>query len=418
MKFLQGSPKILLPNDVYKKAKVGESLILACDATGFPQVNSMTRLFFSSFQIFLLSQPQISWNKNDKHIHDGTTLTLENVKLLDSSPYICNAANEVGTSQKVFYVTVVESPQIFSNFNNVTLFTNQSKEVECQARGTPDPETYWTFDGVKINAGSKIIFKSSMPPGDYVCVAENSEGKNEKTLHFTAINKPSILHNYEEIKVENKLREGDDLELLCPFENFNEISWKFNNSTIDNFAYQIKENQLTLQKVDRFINGEWKCFVSNSAGSDSFSFKVTVLASPIIHASWNLNSRVSDFLFTESDIDERIFKVGEKLALNCTAQGFPKPKVSWKKATDVIAEGEFLEIENLQFHHSDIYTCGAENDQGTVKKFFKIDVVSAPYIEDDLEVQRNYQKAIGDSVTLRCRIGGNPLPNVFWFKDK
>lgn len=346
-------------------------------------------------------------------------MTLNNLKLQDSSPYICNAANEVGTSQKVFYVTVVEAPQITStNFNNITIFTNQTTEVECNASGTPQPEVYWTFDDVKIKAGSRMTFESSMTSGHYSCVAESSEGKVEETLYFTAINKPSLLRNFEETKTDHKLREGDDLELFCPFENFIKISWKFNNSTIENFSHQISDNKLKLQKVDRFFNGEWRCFVSNSAGSDSYTFQVTVLASPIIHASWNLNNRVSDFLFTESDIDERTFKVGEKLALNCTAQGFPKPKVSWKKATDLIAEGENLVIENLQFFHSDIYTCGAENDQGIVKKFFKIDVVSPPYIEDDLDVQRNYQKAIGDSLTLRCRIGGNPLPNIFWFKDR
>lgn len=300
----------------------------------------------------------------------------------------------------------------------MTLFTNQTKEVECEANGTPELRIFWTFDDVKVKLGSKITFESSMESGRYSCVVENSEGKTEESLHFMAINKPSLLHNYEEIKTKTKLREGDDLELFCPFENFNEISWKFNNSTIDNFSHQISENKLKVLRVDRLINGDLSCFVSNLAGSNSFTFKVTVLASPVIHASWNLNNRASEFLFTESDIDERTFKIGEKLALNCTAEGFPKPIVSWKKATDIIAQGEFLEIENLQFHHADIYTCGAENDQGTVKKFFKIDVVSPPYIEDDLEVQRNYQKAIGDSVTLRCRIGGNPLPNIFWFKDK
>ena len=343
---------------------------------------------------------------------------MEDLKVQDSSPYICNAFNEVGSSQKVYYVTIVETPEITSNFNNVSLFTNEVKEVECHVKGTPDPEVFWMFDGTKIKSGSKIKLDSSMQSGDYNCVAENSEGRNEKGFHFTAINKPTLLHDYETVKTDYKLREGDDLELVCPFENFNKIFWRFSDSSIENVPHEIDNNKLLIPKVDRFIDGDWKCVVSNLAGTDSFSFKVTILVSPTIHASWNLNNRVSDFLFTESDIDEKTFKVGETLSLSCTAHGVPKPKVFWKKATDIVGEGEVFTLENLQFHHSDIYTCGAENDQGTVKKFFKIDVVSAPFIETGFDIQKSYQKAIGDSVTLRCRISGNPMPNIFWFKDK
>lgn len=362
-------------------------------------------------------QPYISWTKNEVIILNATTLVLSPLKLQDAGAYICNAINEVGTSQKVFYVSVVESPRIRSSLSNVTLTTNQTEVVKCDVNGTPDPETYWTFDGVKIKAGAQLFLDSSMQTGVYSCVAESSEGKDESSFHFSAINKPELLNNYEELKKEMKLREGDDLELFCPFENFNTISWTFKNRSIDHFTHQQIDNKLILQKINRLVNGEWSCLVSNSAGINSFSFKVTVMASPVIHASWNLNNRVAEFLYTESDIDERTFKVGERLQLNCTAQGFPKPKVFWKKATDTIAEGEILIIDNLQFHDSDIYTCGAENAQGTVKKFFKIDVVSPPVI-DDVDQQKNYQKAIGDSVTLRCNVIGNPKPNIFWFKDK
>lgn len=348
---------------------------------------------------------------------NGTNLSLRQLKLDDSGAYVCAAANEVGSSDKVFYVAVFEPPTIISTFENITLFTNQSKIVQCEASGRPDPETYWTFDSAKITAGRQLAFTSSMHSGAYSCVAENSKGKDESSFFFTAVNKPSIATNYDELKKEIRLREGDGLELLCPFENFNKISWTLNNKTIESISHVLNGNQLRLHKIDRVVSGEWKCFVSNIAGSESFTFNVTVLASPVIQASWNLNNRVSDFLVTESDIDEKTFKVGETLTLNCTAQGFPKPKVLWKKATDVISEGESLVIEHLQFHHSDIYTCSAENDQGVVKKFFKIDVVSPPYI-DDGDIQKSFHKAIGDSVTMRCRVVGNPVPNIFWFKDK
>lgn len=362
-------------------------------------------------------QPVVSWSFNNQQIHQGPDLTLRNLQLENWGGYVCTAVNEVGSAQKVFFVTISEPPKITSTFNNVTVFTNQTHQVKCETNEARDLDIYWTFDEVKVKDGSTLILISSMKSGVYTCVAENAEGKVESSLNFEAINKPSLLKDIEELKREIEVKEGDGLELMCPFENFQSISWNFNSNKIDNFSHSINRNKLTIHKIDRLVGGEWRCDVSNLAGNDSFGINITVLSSPIIQASWNLKNRDSDFLVTESDIDEKTFKVGETLELNCLANGFPKPKVTWKKATDVIAESESLLIENLQYHHSDIYTCSAENDQGTVKKFFKIDVVSAPYHDHD-DIQKNLQKAIGDSVTLRCRIIGNPMPNIFWFKNK
>lgn len=342
---------------------------------------------------------------------------MKHLKIEDSGSYICAASNEAGETQKVFYINVVEPPRIFTPLTNITLYTNHTTNVTCHASGTPDPKIYWTHDGVEVQDGTVLPLSPLMHSGFYSCVAENLEGKAEKSFFFKAINKPSLVAKYDELRKEIKLREADGLELVCPFENFDSISWKFENGTIENYSYDASENKLTLHKIDRLASGEWRCIVSNAAGNDSFAFQVTVLASPVIHASWNLNNRVSDFLVTESDIDEKTFKVGEMLVLNCTAHGFPKPKVIWRKAIDLIGEGESLVIDNLQFHHSDIYTCSAENDQGVVKKFFKVDVVSPPFI-DDVGLQKSFHKTVGDSLILRCRVLGNPIPNIFWFKDK
>lgn len=47
--FLLGMPKILLPNDEYRKSQTGENAELLCDATGFPQVrilHNFKNIFF------------------------------------------------------------------------------------------------------------------------------------------------------------------------------------------------------------------------------------------------------------------------------------------------------------------------------------------------------------------------------------
>lgn len=347
-------------------------------------------------------------------ISNDTSLFIRNVEI--SNVYICNAQNDAGIAQKIFYVNVVSPPTILSKFVNIDIFTNQSKTQECFAEGIPTPNIYWSFNDLKLSDDNILTLNSSMESGRYSCVAENSEGKIEAFLDVQVTNKPKLLTNHDEIKTNLKLREGDQIDLICPYENFNLIFWSLND--VEYLNGDKRDNRLRLEDVDEKMNGRWKCEVINSAGNESFTFDIAVTTSPVVHASWNLNNRVSEFLFTESDIDERYFKVGETLILNCSAKGSPKPKIIWKKATDVIAEGELLVIANLEFHHSDIYTCSAQNENGIVKKFFKIDVISAPFVENDFDIEKQFHKRVGESIIFRCRIEGNPQPTIFWFKDK
>jgi hypothetical protein len=315
----------------------------------------------------------------------------------------------------------VSSPSILSKFVNIDIFTNQSKSQECFAEGIPNPNIYWTFNNLKISNDKILTLNSTMDSGRYFCIAENSEGKSEAFVDVQVMNKPKKLQIFDEIKSNFKLREGDQIDLICPYENFNFIFWYHNDDNVEQLDIQENEkrdNRLKLKDVDERTNGIWKCEVINSAGNESFTFNISVTTSPSVYPSWNLNNRISDFLFTESDIDERFFKIGETLTLNCSARGSPKPKIVWKKATDVIAEGELLVIANLEFHHSDIYTCSAQNENGIVKKFFKIDVISAPFIENDLDIEKQFHKRVGESIIFRCRITANPQPTIFWFKDK
>jgi len=335
----------------------------------------------------------------------------------DFGAFICNAENEVGAAQKVFYVTPFELPRITSRLHNITLLTNQSQSAACKASGTPEPLISWHFDGLEIAKGEMLHLNSSNLSGEYKCTATNSEGYEELSFHFNAINEPTMHSDLMHLKQEVSVRESDDLELVCPFENFDMIRWSFNNNSIINFLHDIVGNKIVLQKMNRFSNGEWTCEASNLAGKASFSYNVSTLASPKIHSRWDINNRIEEFLSKETDIEEKKLKTGDRLELNCSANGNPPPKIHWRKASDVIAEGMTFVIESLQFHHEDIYTCIAENEHGSVKKFFKVEIVSAPHIIDD-NIQKLHQKSIGDSLVLKCKISGNPEPNIFWFKDK
>lgn len=328
-------PKILSPNDEYLEIRIGSNLSLACESVGFPA-------------------PQNYFTKNKIKMSNASSFHLDRVDSHDSGVYHCIAENEVGSAEKVFYVSIVEEPKITSSFENLSLTTNQTKTIECIAVGIPTPRVSWKFED-ESSASSNHVLKvtSTSKSGNYTCSAENSLGVDKKLINIEIINKPTILPAASDLQTSVKIKENDDLELACPFDNFNHISWQLNNKSIIDMEHKLIDRKLIIHNVHGYLHdGMWTCTAVNSAGTASFSYNVTVLASPTILASWNLQEHgISDFLVTESDIDERVFKRGEKLMLNCTSNGLPPPKIVWKKSTDVIGEGEILTIENLQFYH-------------------------------------------------------------------
>lgn len=308
---------------------------LICEAIGFPE-------------------PTIKFIKANKNLANNSKIHLQRINLNNSGIYHCIAKNEIGSAEKLFYVTVVDAPQITSKFNNVTLLTNQTKKVQCFASGNPMPKISWKFeDESQASANEFLDLSSTSKHGKYFCEAINSEGFDKKLLHVEIINKPNILPIAIDLTTSIKIKERDDLELLCPFDNFNHMSWQLNNKSINNLEHKLIDKKLIIYNINGALhNGDWTCIVSNTAGQDSFSYQITVLASPTIYASWNLQERgISDFLITESDIDERVFKHGENLKLNCTSSGSPPPKIIWRKSAVIIGEGEILSITNLQFFH-------------------------------------------------------------------
>jgi hemicentin len=316
------------------EVKKDELLSLSCDSTGYPL-------------------PLIRFVKDNTILsQESTTFLLKHATPNISGALHCIAENKVGTAEKIFYINVVHVPQITSHFGNVTLMSDQTETLVCEAIGIPQPTIRWMHENGDLLSQSEILkLNSSDRQGTVVCEAINSQGKDAKYVRVKIINQPVMLPIASDLQTAQSIRENDDMELLCPFENYNTIAWTFNNQTLDGIEHKAIDKKLIIHNVNRLSGGEWSCLVSNAAGNASYVYNISILASPVIFASWNLNDRVSDFLFTESDIDEKVFKVGEKLILNCTADGSPKPKIQWRKSADVIGEGETLTVENLQFYH-------------------------------------------------------------------
>lgn len=75
--------------------------------------------------------------------------------------------------------------------------------------GYPEPETYWTFKGLKIKDGEELELTSKMESGLYKCVAKSAAGKAEMPFHFKVVAEPTLMKGFEKSGVDEKsLREG------------------------------------------------------------------------------------------------------------------------------------------------------------------------------------------------------------------
>jgi Immunoglobulin domain len=249
-----------------------------------------------------------------------------------------------------------------------------------------------------------------MKSGVYISFAENSEGKAENLLNFKIVAEPNMLDDFDESKESISIREGDDLDLLCPFENFDEISWERNDVLLHD---QTSQN-LKINKINKHFTGKFKCLASNSIGMKSFMYKVDLLTAPTIAV---LDEKISSVVFTSLDVQENMMEIGQTLELSCEVQGNPKPTIQWSKSGIETTQQELLRIENLTSNDAGSYTCTAQNTQGVAKKIVKVEVSSAPFIENGTKMVKE-ERSVGEELTLECKIGGSPKPIFFWTKDQ
>ncbi|XP_011496101.1 PREDICTED: palladin-like [Ceratosolen solmsi marchali] len=125
---------------------------------------------------------------------------------------------------------------------------------------------------------------------------------------------------------------------------------------------------------------------------------------------------------------------GEKFTFECRIVGYPKPEISWHKdGIPIVNNPDYLTkyedsglctlmIEESFAEDTAKFTCKATNAMGTVESEAVLTVK-----ETSPEEQLNppvFVKELSHSVAnenishqLECKVQGNPLPTVQWFKD-
>lgn len=331
-------------------------------------------------------------------------------------------------------VITAESPR------RLVVFPTDDISLKCEARGRPQVQFRWTRDGVHFKPHEEVGVTVHQAPhsgsftitgnnsnfaqrfqGTYRCFASNQLGTamSQETWLMAEGAPKWPKETVKPVEVE----EGESVVLPChppPSAEPLRIYWM--NSKI----LHIKQDE----RVTMGQNGN--LYFANVLTSDNHSdyichahfpgTRTIIQKEPIdlrVKATNSMIDRKPRLLFPTNSSSYLVALQGQPLVLECIAEGFPTPSISWLRlsgsmpADRVIYQNhnKTLQLLNVSEEDDGKYRCLAENSLGTARHDYEVSVEAAPYW---LRKPENELYAPGETARLSCQVHGRPQPQVTW----
>ncbi|XP_060529789.1 cell adhesion molecule Dscam2 isoform X42 [Cylas formicarius] len=355
-------------------------------------------------------------------------LNITGIHTNDGGLYRCVASSKVGSVDHSARVNVYGLPFVRS-MEKQAIVAGGTLIVHCPFAGHPVETVVWERDGrlLPINRKQKVFPNGTLiienverasDQATYVCVAKNSQGYSARgSLEVQVMVAPQIApfdfgtepaHEGQSVQAMCLVSEGD-----LPLQ----ISWQLNDQDFDEFLgitpFKVgkQSSVLVIDSVTYAHAGNYTCRAANRAGETALTSELQVNVPP----RWILEPT------------DKAFAQGSDAAVECKADGFPKPVVTWKKATgvspgdykdfkqndpDIKVEDGTLVINNIQKTNEGYYLCEAVNGIGSGLSAVVFISVQAP---PQFEVKfRNQTSRRGDPAVLQCEAKGEKPIGILW----
>ncbi|XP_043680507.1 Down syndrome cell adhesion molecule-like protein Dscam2 isoform X24 [Vespula pensylvanica] len=404
----------------------GPSMFLKCVASGNPT-------------------PEITWELDGKRLSNTergqvgqyvtvngdvvSHLNISSIHTNDGGLYKCIAASKVGSAEHSARLNVYGLPFI-RHMDKKAIVAGETLRVTCPVAGYPIESIVWERDTrvLPINRKQKVFPNGTLiienvermsDQATYTCVARNAQGYSARgTLEVQVMVAPQIAP----ISFgEEPVNAGDLVSVQCVVTKGDsplEITWTFDGRPINHDRMDVivsdsgkRVKQLTIESVAARHAGEYTCVASNAAGSTSHSAKLDVNVPP----RWILEPT------------DKAFAQGSDARVECKADGFPKPQITWKRAAgdtpgdytdlklsnpDISVEDGTLSINNIQKTNEGYYLCEAVNGIGAgLSAVILISVQAPPHFEIKL---RNQTARRGEPAVLQCEAQGEKPIGILW----
>ncbi|XP_064216064.1 Down syndrome cell adhesion molecule isoform X1 [Tribolium castaneum] len=403
----------------------GNSVFLKCIASGNPT-------------------PEITWELYGRRLSNSernqigqyvtvngdvvSHLNITAIHTNDGGLYRCVASSKVGSADHSARINVYGLPFVRS-MEKQAIVAGGTLIVHCPFAGHPVDSVVWERDGrqLPINRKQKVFINGTLiienverasDQATYDCVAKNSQGYSARgSLEVQVMVLPHIspfsfgdtpVHSGQTAQVTCLVSEGD-LPLT--------ITWSFQGGLLDSNSGVIttmigkKASSLLIDSVSEVQSGNYTCTARNRAGSSDYTASLDVYVPP----RWILEPT------------DKAFAQGSDAAVECKADGFPRPVVTWKRATgvspgdykdfkpnnpDIKVEDGTLTINNIQKTNEGYYLCEAVNGIGSgLSAVIQISVQAPPQFDIKL---RNQTSRRGDPAVLQCEAKGEKPIGILW----
>lgn len=168
---------------------------------------------------------------------------------------------------------------------------------------------------------------------------------------------------------------------------------------------------------------EYNSQITNIEFSDAavYQCQVTVSTTYKDFKSVDLLIRYPPKIDRAVEVTPKVATLGGTAELKCIADGYPKPSISWTRATGGFLpagghyyNGTVLKINEVSVQDRGIYYCHAHNIMGQAKRTVNFEVEFAPKIS----VPRpRVAQALRYDTELECKVESFPAAQISWYKD-
>ncbi|XP_051153621.1 cell adhesion molecule Dscam2 isoform X46 [Leptopilina boulardi] len=405
----------------------GPSVFLKCVASGNPT-------------------PEITWELDGKRLSNTdrlqvgqyvtvngdvvSNLNISSIHTNDGGLYKCIAASKVGAAEHSARLNVYGLPFI-RHMDKKAIVAGETLRVTCPVAGYPIESIVWERDTrvLPINRKQKVFPNGTLiienverqsDQATYTCVARNAQGYSARgMLEVQVMVAPQITP----FSIgDGPANWGDQTSVICSVIKGDrpiEITWSLNGKEITleshpDISISRTGPMISLLSIDSVTArhaGEYSCMASNLVGFVSRSAELTVNVPP----RWILEPT------------DKAFAQGSDARVECKADGFPKPQVTWKRAAgdtpgdytdlklnnpDISVEDGTLSINNIQKTNEGYYLCEAVNGIGSgLSAVILISVQAPPHFEIKL---RNQTARRGEPAVLQCEAQGEKPIGILW----
>ncbi|XP_039227474.1 Down syndrome cell adhesion molecule-like protein Dscam2 isoform X10 [Drosophila yakuba] len=387
--------------------------------------------------------PEISWELDGKKIANNdryqvgqyvtvngdvvSYLNITSVHANDGGLYKCIAKSKVGVAEHSAKLNVYGLPYI-RQMEKKAIVAGETLIVTCPVAGYPIDSIVWERDNraLPINRKQKVFPNGTLiienvernsDQATYTCVAKNQEGYSARgslEVQVMALPKISPFSFGEE-----SMSYGEFVNVQCTISGGDlpvNITWTLNNKPFEDYLEILttkrgkRINELTIEAVSAKHAGNYACIAENKAGVVNHTAELKVNVPP----RWILEPT------------DKAFAQGSDAKVECKADGFPKPQVTWKKAVgdtpgeykdlkksdNIRVEEGTLHVDNIQKTNEGYYLCEAINGIGSgLSAVIMISVQAPPEFTEKL---RNQTARRGEPAVLQCEAKGEKPIGILW----